>query len=322
MSHDLVILSTGGTIASTQGDNAATPQKGGSELVDAVPEIASYADVSVRDLTQIPSFDIDLKTIADIGDAAAEAAADGADGVIVTHGTDTMEGSSYALDLTRDIGIPIVFTGAQRRSDERSPDGPANLLTAVRAATHDRFQNRSGVYIAFDTELHAARDVTKAHTSALGTFESSDSGPVASFDRQGVRIHRSPGSYSESLPVTRTDADVTIVKSAIGVDARQIEFAVESNVDGIVVEGTGLGNTTSDIGDAIADVINRGIPVVVASRCHGGTTAPVYGTGGGGQTLVDHGAVQAGDLPAHKARLKLAFVLATAETPAGASEYF
>lgn len=323
MTSELVVLSTGGTIASTQDGDAATPKKDGSELLQAVPEISEYAEVTaVRNIAQLPSFDMDVDTIADVGDAAAEAAADGADGVVVTHGTDTMEESAYVLDLTRDLDVPVVFTGAQRRSDEVSPDGPANLLTAVRAASEDRIQDAGGVYIAFDTELHAARDVTKAHTSALGTYESPDKGPVASFTREAVRVHRSPGSYSESLSVTRTDADVAMVQSAVDVGARQIEFALETGVDGLVVEGTGLGNTTSAIGNAITDAVDAGVPVVVASRCQGGSTAPVYGTDGGSKTLVDHGALQAGDLPAHKARLKLALALAAVEQRADVAEYF
>lgn len=321
MSREVTVISTGGTIASTRGAEAATPQKGGEELVAAVPELSEYATLSVREVAQVPSFDIDIDTIADVGDAATEAIADGAEGVIVTHGTDTMEESAYVLGLTRDFDAPIVLTGAQRRPDEHSPDGPANLLTAVRATTHERFRAAGGVYVAFDMELHSSRDVTKAHTSALGAFESPEKGPVASVTRENVRIHRQPGSI-ETLAPARTTADVRIIKSAVGVGSRQIEAAVEQGVDGIVVEGTGLGNTTAGLGRAIADVVADGIPVVVASRCHAGATAPVYGTDGGGRTLVDSGAVQAGDLPAHKARLKLALALADVADPLDATDYF
>ncbi len=322
MSSEVAVISTGGTIASTQNETAATPQKSGTELIEAVPALSEYATLSVRDIAQVPSFDMDLDTIADIGDAAIEVAADGADGVVVTHGTDTMEESAYVLDATRDFDIPVVFTGAQRRPDEHSPDGPANILAAVRAATHDRLQAAGGVYIAFDMELHSPRDVTKSHTSALGTFDSPDKGPIASFTREAIRFHRQPGSYSETLGPTRSFADVRMIKSAVGIDSQQVDTAVEQDVDGIVIDGTGLGNTTSALGNAIKDAVKEGIPVVVASRCHGGSTAPVYGTDGGGQTLVDNGAVHAGDLPAHKARLKLVLALAAVEEPLAAAEYF
>jgi L-asparaginase len=323
MVNELVVLSTGGTIASIQDGNAAIPQKDGSELLGSIPEeLDSGRVTTVENVAQIPSFDMNLDTIADVGDAAATAAAEGADGIVVTHGTDTMEETAYVLDLTRDLDIPVVITGAQRRPDERSPDGSANLATAIRAASDDRMREAGGVYVAFDMELHAGRDVTKAHTSALGTFSSPGKGPVASLDRERIRIHRSLGSYSRTLPATRTDADVATVRSGVGVGARQVEAVLDRGVDGLVVEGTGLGNTTAAIGDAVAEAIGAGVPVVVGSRCHAGSTAPVYGTAGGGQTLVDHGAVQAGDLPAHKARLKLALALADAEVPAEALKHF
>jgi len=322
MSSEVTVISTGGTIASTRSEAAATPQKGGEELVTAVPELSEYATLSVREVAQVASFDMDIETIANVGDAAAEAIAGGADGVVVTHGTDTMEETAYVLDLTRDFDAPVVLTGAQRRPDEHSPDGPANLLTAIRATTHDRLRAAGSVYVAFDMELHSPRDVTKDHTSALGTFESPGKGPVASVTRQNIRIHLQPESTTETLAPTRTTADVRMIKSAVGVGSRQIEAAVEQGVDGIVVEATGLGNTTSSLGRAIADVVADGVPVVVASRCHAGATAPVYGTDGGGRTLVDNGAVQAGDLPAHKARLKLALALADVADPLEAADYF
>ncbi|MFO7927069.1 MAG: asparaginase [Halobacteriota archaeon] len=322
MSAEVAVISTGGTIASTRDETAATPQKSGKELIAAVPELSEYATLSVRDIAQVPSFDMDLDTIADVGDAVADVIAADADGVVVTHGTDTMEESAYVLDITRDFDVPVVFTGAQRRPDEHSPDGPANMLAAVRAATHDRLRAAGGVYIAFDMELHSPRDVTKSHTSALGTFDSPDKGPVGSFTRESIRFHRQPGSYSGTFVPTRSSADVRMIKSAVGIGSQQLDTAVEQGVDGVVIEGTGLGNTTSALGNAVGEAVEQGIPVVVTSRCHAGSTGPVYGTDGGGQTLVDNGAVHAGDLPAHKARLKLAFALEAVDEPLTATEYF
>lgn len=324
MKPDVTIVSTGGTIASTHSKNAATPEKSGTELVEAVPEVSDHAAVSVRELMQVASFNIDLDIITDIGDAAVEAAADDADGVIITHGTDTMEESAYAVDLTRELDIPVVFTGAQRRPDELSSDGSSNILTAVRAASHDRLRTTGGVYIAFDMELHSAQDVLKSHTSALDTFKSPDNGPIGSFTRENLRLHRSPGSYTDTIKSNQTDADVMMIKSGAGVGSRQMTFAMEQDVDGIVIEGTGLGNVTSALGEEVATAVAANIPVVITSRCYAGATAPVYGTAGGGQTLTDNGGIQAGDLSAQKARLKLAFALADADDsePSKIANYF
>lgn len=320
---ELSLISTGGTIASTKSGNAAAPEKDGYELLELIrDEIDSTRVTGINNVAQVPSFDMDIDTIARIGDAVNEAAAGGADGVVITHGTDTMEGTAYVLDITLDVDIPTVITGAQRRPDETSPDGSANIISAIRTASDSRIQDAGGVYIAFDMEVHAARDARKTHTSALSTFCSPDKGPIASLTRERIRIHRSPGSYSAGLPVNRTEADVVIIKSGIGAGVRQIRMNIERGIDGFVIEGTGLGNTTAAIGDAVADAIDAGIPVVIGSRCHGGSTAPIYGTPGGGQTLANHGAVHAGDLPANKARLKLALALEAAGVPIEALKYF
>ena len=309
MSVPLTILSTGGTIASTSGEAGATPSKSGDDLVAAVPELASYADIEVVEVVQTPSFDMDLGSLATIAKRIRTAVENGAEGAIVTHGTDTMEESAYYLDLVLDLDAPVVLTGAQRRLDEVSPDGPSNLLTAVRMASHERFRGTGGVYIAFDEELHAARDVTKQHTSKLSAFVSPEKCPIARSTREGVRVHREPGSRSISIDALASTATVPMVKTGVGVGARQVTDALGMDADGIVVEGTGLGNTTSALGDAIADAIETGVPVVITSRCQAGAVAPVYGTAGGGETLRAHGVIEGGDLPAHKARLKLLLLI-------------
>lgn len=321
MPPDVVVLGTGGTIASTAGERGATPELTTEDLLSAVPDLGEYADVATEQVAQVPSFEMDVETLARISEAVRAAVADGADGVVITHGTDTMEESAYFLDLTLDLDVPVVLTGAQRRSDEVSPDGPANLLTAVRAASHDAFRGAGGVYVAFDEEVHAARDVTKVHTSAVGAFESPETGPVAAVDRSGVRVFREPGSRSDTIPVDRPETTVRTATTGIGVDGRQLTQALD-DADGIVLDGTGLGNATAALGDAVAAAVDQGVPVVVTSRCLAGATAPVYGAAGGGETLRGHGAIFGGDLPAHKARIKLLLALEASADPAAVRTYF
>lgn len=322
MPTSITVLGTGGTIASTGSEEGASPSKSGETLVSAVPQIKDYADIEVQQVSQRSSFDMDRETIEEIGASAREAAANGADAVAVMHGTDTMEESAYYLDLTLDLDIPVIFTGAQRRPDEISADGPANILTAVRAASNERINSQGGVYIAFDKRLHAARDVTKEHTSDLDAFESPDKGPVAAFTRSDVRIFRQPGSYSAHLDVENPDSEVRMVKSATGVDGKLIDLCLEQETDGIVLEGTGLGNTTTSVGEAVERAVDSGVPVVVTSRCHAGSTAPVYGSGGGGKTLADYGAIHGNDLPSHKARIKLMLAIEETRDPKELKDYF
>lgn len=304
----VAVLGTGGTIASTDGEDGATPSKNGEDLIEAVPELDMYADISGREVVHTPSFALDTGMLPTIAEGVRASVADGAEGIVITHGTDTMEETAYYLDLVLDLDVPVVLTGAQRRPDELGSDGPKNMLTAVRAAVHDRVQSEGGVYIAFDEELHAARDVTKRHTRDLSTFISVDACPIATFTRENIQFHRQPGSYSATIDATRLSKDIVMVKSAIGVDGQQVHRVLDS-VDGIVVEGTGLGNTTSELGDAVGDATDANIPVVITSRCLAGTVAPVYGTQGGGRTLADHGVIAGDNLPSHKARIKLALLM-------------
>jgi L-asparaginase len=299
------IVTCGGTIASEPGEDGAAPAKGGDELVEEVPELDGIAEITVEEVASRPGFDMDFETVAAAAEAARRAQLEGVDGVVVTHGTDTLADTAYALWLGLDPDAPVLVTGSQRRFDEPGSDAPSNLLTAVRAAVDDRFV---GVHVAFDDELHAARDAVKTHTSALDTFQSPGKGPVATFSRGGVRVHRRPVPPAVTLSTLSDPADVSVVHSGIGVGADALDRAVEADVDGVVLEGTGLGNVTGDLGDAVGRAVES-VPVVVASRCHAGSTEPVYGTSGGGVTLDRYGVLWAGDLPASKARVKLALAL-------------
>lgn len=304
---DVRVLSCGGTIASEPGDGGAAPAKAGEELLAAVPELAEYGDLAVEDVASLPGFDMDRETVAEVGRRARAAAADG-DPVVVTQGTDTMCETAYFLDLALGLDVPVVVTGAQRRLDEPSSDAPANLLAAVSAATHERVDD--GVFVAFDDQLHAARHAVKAHSRALSTVASAGPGPVAERTRDGWVIHRPPRSESDPIGVLETDAQVPIVTSGLGVPGGHLERHVAARADGVVLAGTGLGNATASLGEAVRECP---VPVVVASRCHAGGTGAVYGTPGGGATLQSAGALQAGSLSPPKARVKLLLALAAHE---------
>jgi L-asparaginase len=319
---DVTVLSTGGTIASTSGDDGKTPTESGGDLLDAVPGLGDLASFTVEQVASVSGFDVTWKRARALR-RAARRAADETDGIVVTHGTDTMAESAYLLDLTTDLGVPVAFTGAQRPFDEVGTDGPPNLLGAVRTVTHDRID--AGTYLVFDDEVHAARDVVKRHTSALSTFDSPERGPVAEFTPRGLRLFREPRSYSDGAPdVESVAAEIPVLTSGLGVSGDAIRRVAGSlndpAIDGLVVAATGLGNTTASVCAAIDDLRAASIPVVIASRCHEGATAPLYGGDGGGTTLDGLGVLWAGDLPAWKARIKLAVALAAGDD--GVDEVF
>ncbi|WP_318568011.1 asparaginase [Salinigranum marinum] len=307
MNDRVLVLATGGTIASTAGDGAgARPTERGDELVAAVPALDGR--VVVEDVARCPSVDMTFETLAGVRRRVRDWGS--GSGVVVLHGTDTVEESAYYLDLTVDDGPPVVFTGAQRRPDQPGADGPANIRDAVAAAATPDVVAGGGSYVLLNGELHAAADVVKAHTWRPDAFASPDAGPVASFGPAGVERHRAFGSRTPTVPLAEPPTGtVAVVSTGIGVTDRQLRRAVDAGVDGVVLECTGLGNAPEPVADAVADAVDAGVPVVVASRCHAGSVAPVYG-GGGGQVLADHGALFAGALSASKARIKLLVGLA------------
>lgn len=322
MPKSVKILSTGGTIASTNSEEGAGPSKRGEDLVASLPELGEYAELEVSQVAQKPSNDMDPATMAAMATEARQASRSDTDGIVVTHGTDTMEESAYYLDLVEGIDLPVVFTGAQRRPDEVSSDGPYNLITAVRAATHGEFQCANGSYIVFNGEVHASRYGTKSHTTSVDTFVSPEYGPVGMFTREGFRRYRELGSHSATIPVAKSEKAVRIVSSVAGADGRMIEFALEDGAAGIVVEGTGLGNTTGGIGDAIREAIMSDVPVVVTSRCSEGPLAPIYGGRGGAKTLWEHGVLNGDSLSSQKARLKLMLALEYVSTTEELATFF
>ena len=331
-SSHVAIIACGGTIASEPDDGGAAPAKTADDLLDAVPGVEAHATVTTREVCSQPGFDVRWRDVLATAIAARKAVARGADGIVITHGTDTLADTAFALDLLIDIDAPVVVTGAQRRLDEPSSDAPANLTLAIRAATDRRFA--PGVHVAFDDEIHAARDVVKSHSNALSTMTSPGTGPVATFTRGGSRLVRDPqrsvaiDPFLDAVDSAETPAEsaeripeVPVVHSGTGAGAAGVERAVDADVGGLVIEGTGLGNVTAAIGDAVAEVPTD-VPVVVAGRPPAGPTEPVYGTPGGAVTLAEHGVVFAGTLPASKARIALALALAAGVDRNGLDELF
>lgn len=274
------VIATGGTIASTAegAETGAGPALSGDELVEAVPDLDDYAEISVESVSDTPGFDMDPETCARVARRVNEVS-DDIDGVVVTHGTDTLAETARYLDLT--TSTPVVVTGAQRRPDELGSDGPTNLQAAVRIAANERLTE--GAFVAVDEELHDAATVRKTHTCALDTFQSPEVGPIARLTRRRIHWYREPPSPESRLPIPapKEHPTVPLVVSASGVGRGSFEDA-ERRGDAVVVAGTGLGNTTAALGTAIAEADT---PVVLTSRCHAGPTEPIYGTPGGAARL-------------------------------------
>jgi L-asparaginase len=307
----VVFIATGGTIAMKVDPvkHAPVPAISGEDLLSTVPEVAKYAMVEVKNVSNVPSDYMDparwtaltreVKTALSRSDVA---------GVIISHGTDTLEETAYWLDLTVDSEKPVVLIGAQRNASESDFDGPRNLLNAVRIAVDPQSRSK-GALLVMNSQINAAREVTKTHTSSVETFKSGDFGFLGEVDFDRIVYWRSP-LRRQHVPI-KTDAMpyVEIVPMYGGADGYLIKAALDHGAKGFVIQGLGWGNVNQSMFAAIKDAIARGVPVVVASRVPNGRVLPNYGWEGGGKTLVEAGVVMGDDLSPQKARILLMLLL-------------
>ncbi|MEX0853803.1 MAG: asparaginase [Bauldia sp.] len=305
----VVIVSTGGTIASRvdRERGFVTSQATGAELVGLLLKPADVA-IEVDEFVMVGSFQFDLDLVFRLTRRIAAHLDDPTvAGVVVTQGTDTMEESAFMADLLVGSDKPLVFTGAQRHADEPDSDGPRNLSDAIKVAA--ALEGRGlGAVIVFEQEIHAARDVTKVHAARVGTFASGEHGKLGEVDGERVIVHRRP-TLRQAFAAEQIESRVDLVKLVMGSDGRFIDHAVADGARAIVLEAFGRGNATPAVVDAVRRATERGVLVVVTTRCPQGRVAPIYGNGGG-TDLVSAGAVFAGDMSGIKARILLAVLLA------------
>jgi len=307
----VVFLATGGTIAMKIDPikHAPVPAISGEDLLATVPEVAKYATVEVKNISNISSDYMDPARWTSLTrEATAALARPEVAGVIVSHGTDTLEETGYWLDLTVDSQKPIVLIGAQRNASESDFDGPRNLLNAVRIAIDPQSKGK-GAMIAMNNQINAAREATKTHTSSVETFKSGDFGFLGAVDFDRIVYWRTPVRRQHVPIKTDNMPYVEIVVMYGGADGYLVKAALDHGAKGLVVQGLGWGNVNQAMFAAIKDAISKGVPVVITSRVPNGRVLPNYGFEGGGKTLADAGAVMGDDLSAQKARILLMLLL-------------
>jgi len=303
----VVVIGTGGTIASrfdpALGRTVAS--QGIETIIGAAAPPRDLPRLTFEDFATIAGFNMTIAFAEGLLQRLHQLLArDDVDGAVVTQGTDTMEETSFLADLLIDTPKPLIFTGAQLAQDHPQSDGPRNVIDAIRAAAAENTSSL-GAMVCFNGQLHAAREVTKVHTSALETFQSYQYGALGVIDGARVVVYRRPQIRLHLRP-ERLDKRVEILKAALGADGQMIDAARQLGVDGLVIEAFGRGNLSAEFGEAVARACRAGLPVIVTSRCPVGRVEPVYGGGGGGgRDLEDAGAIFAGDLKGPKARLLL-----------------
>ena len=309
----VAVLATGGTIAGSAPDAAQTAGYqagvvGVDKLLAAVPALAGVAAVQAEQVASIDSKDLDFPLwntlLARIHTLAAR---EDIDGIVITHGTDTLEETAYLLHLTVKTAKPVVLTAAMRPSSSLSADGPLNLLGAVTVAAA-RAAHGQGVLVAFNNRIHSARDIVKTSTYAVDAFQSHEVGVLGwvqdgrvEFQRTVVRPHTAatPFDAANGWPA------VEIVASYAGASRTAVDALVAAGVHGIVVAGTGNGSIHATLQAALAQAAEQGVAVVRASRVGSGH---VMRNGAAPDDAL--GFVSAGSLNPYKARVLLMLALA------------
>lgn len=311
MKPRVAIFFTGGTICMSLDPLAdgAVPALSGEQILGYVRGLDQVAEVAVVNFGRLPGPHVSPARMLELARALRERFTADSDlaGAVVTHGTDTLEETAYLLDLVLDEERPIVVVGAMRNSSELSWDGPANLMSAVRVAC-DPVVRGLGVVVAMADQILAARDATKTHTESVDTFQSRDLGPLGLIDKDRIVVVNRP-IRRERLAVERLEERVEIVQLAAGSSGRLVDLAVADGVRGLVVEGTGRGNIPLSAWPAVRNALDAGVVVVLTTRCHRGRVLDTYAYEGAGRQATRRGAILAGLLPSHKARLKLMALL-------------
>lgn len=322
----VAVLSTGGTIASVHSRDAD-----GARVALAISEIlGSVGDAGVKtgpvlDLARVNSWNVDPGLMWRVAATIERLTArNDVDGVVVTHGTDTIEETAFVADVLTRTDKPVVFTAAMRSADALSADGPHNLATALRAAGSPAMRGL-GVTVCLDDEVHAARWVRKWHTHRTGAL-TSVTGPVATVDPDGG-VRRFCGALPRwTAPATDVEGVdtgcVPVVQAYTGMSPAILRAVVDAaSARGLVIEGFGLGHVPGALINPVRDFIAAGVVVVISTRVPTGGTWPVYGGSGGGTDLTASGALAAGGLSAAKARLLLLACL-TGQNPVQGAQTF
>lgn len=302
---NILVLHTGGTISMKADTKGYVTPSSDNPMTD-INSDEKIAVLKTIDLFNLPSPHITPKHMLEIYQTIKKESPE-CDGVVITHGTDTLEETAYFLDTMNLPNIPIVLTGAMRSSNELGADGVYNFLSAIRVACHEKSADK-GVLVVMNDEIHAAKYVTKTHTTNVSTFQTPTHGPLGIIMKHDILF------FKQAEPRERFDLDkisgvVPIIKAYAGMGDGIISLLSPDKIDGVVIEALGAGNLPPEAHIEILKLIKNEIPVVLVSRCFNGIAEPVYAYQGGGVQLQNDGVLFVKELNSQKARIKLLIAL-------------
>lgn len=301
MPKKILVLHTGGTI-SMQADDSGAVVTSQDNPMNHVSNPLEGVEVHALDFFNLPSPHIKPKHMLALYQKIKEEA-DHYDGFVITHGTDTLEETAYFLDTMEVPHKPIVLTGAMRSSNELGSDGIYNYLSALRVASDDKAADK-GVLVVMNDEIHAAKYVTKTHTTNVSTFQTPTHGPLGLIMKHEILY------FKTAEPRVRFDLDriqglVPIIPVYAGMTEELLDLLPVDQLDGLIIQAFGAGNVPKETAQKLNALIQEGLPIALVSRCFNGIAEPVYAYEGGGVCLQNAGVFFVKELNAQKARLKL-----------------
>ena len=301
MPKKILVLHTGGTI-SMQADDSGAVVTSQENPMNHVSNPLEGVEVHALDFFNLPSPHIKPKHMLALYQKIKEES-DNYDGFVITHGTDTLEETAYFLDTMEVPHKPIVLTGAMRSSNELGSDGVYNYLSALRVASDDKAADK-GVLVVMNDEIHAAKYVTKTHTTNVSTFQTPTHGPLGLIMKYEILY------FKTAEPRVRFDLDriqglVPIIPVYAGMTEELLDLLPVNQLDGLIIQAFGAGNVPKETAQKLNALIQEGLPIALVSRCFNGIAEPVYAYEGGGVCLQNAGVFFVKELNAQKARLKL-----------------
>jgi L-asparaginase len=306
----ILVVFTGGTFSMKidKKTGGAVPRYSGDELLDKIPKAKELADITCYDFGKYPGPHMTPVLMMNLSMKIRELMQqEKYAGIIVTHGTDTLEETAYFLDLTIKTETPIVVIGSMKNSSEPDWDGPRNLLDAIHICLNDNCRN-IGVLVCLNGEINAASEVTKIYTEQIDSFTSLDFGDLGFVQNGRVILNRLPRRL-ETIETDNLVTNVDLLTVYAGMDEKFFKYSADSGVEGLIVEALGVGNVPPPAFEGIKYAVEKGIPVVLVSRCPAGETLDIYGYPGAGKWLHKLGVIFADYLNGQKARIKLMLAL-------------
>lgn len=306
----ILIVHTGGTISMKKNETGVVKSKT-NPLNDADFSFFNM-QIDVENGFNLPSADMTPKEMLALSQRIKKAKTQGYKGVVITHGTDTLEETAYFLQLTIGQLLPVVLIGAMRSSNELGSEGLYNLKNALLVLTHPEYKNK-GVCVVMNDEIHSASFVTKTHTTNVATFQSPLTGPIGLLTNQTPHFIVTPPRLL-TQNISSVCGKVLLIKAYAGMCATDFSFLPTLPLDGLIIEGLGAGNLPEAMLPILDTLLQKKVIVCLVSRCFNGFAEPIYAFSGGGKALEEKGVLFCKGLTGPKARLKLLVALNAYDT--------